>query len=71
VLQGVFVDFTTVTNFTKLFFVRQMSFCCIGSSPNESPACRRGQKLIDKNYIIDNSAVDRPREISGVNPLLA
>jgi hypothetical protein len=29
------------------------------------------EKLIDKNDIIGNSAVDRSRQISGVNPLRA
>jgi hypothetical protein len=29
------------------------------------------EKIIDKNYIIGNSSVDRSRHISGVNPLRA
>jgi hypothetical protein len=36
----------------------------------DQPAAE-AEKLIDKNYIIGNSAVDRSRQISGVNPLRA
>jgi hypothetical protein len=33
----------------------------VGSSPNESPSAAEAEKLIDKNYIIENSAVDHWR----------
>jgi hypothetical protein len=80
VLQGAFVDFTTYTNFTKLLFVRQIrhvrrcTFCfrrrhfVVGSCQNESRPAAEAEKLIDNNDIIGNSSVDRPRQISGVNP---
>jgi hypothetical protein len=82
-LQGTFIDFTTSTNFIKLLFVRQIrkvrrcTFCfrrrhfVVGSCQNESRPAAEVEKLIDKNDIIGNSAVDRSRQISGVNPLWA
>jgi hypothetical protein len=37
----------------------------------KSQPAAEAEKPIDKNYIIGNSAVDRSRHISAVNPLQA